>query len=125
MSGSKPVVLRLGEATVARTYDPDEYLVMHQLLGTISWNPRGHVLGIIGLSHISKKLAYKARTAVGMEIRYHEVVRSPPEIDEELQATFHATFHALLVASDCVKLSAAALDVHYHEPRVSRALAVM
>ncbi|GJD03629.1 glyoxylate reductase 1-like protein 1 [Colletotrichum higginsianum] len=144
---------------------------MHQLLGTISWNPRGHVLGIIGLSHIRKKLAYEARTAEGMKIHYHEVVQSPPEVEEELQATLHPTLHALLAASDCVtlrmpnilnlvnaeafatvktsvrlenttrgqvidqealiaalssvKLSAAALDVHYHEPRVSRTLAVM
>ncbi|WQF89862.1 Putative D-isomer specific 2-hydroxyacid dehydrogenase, NAD-binding domain-containing protein [Colletotrichum destructivum] len=156
---------------VARTYDPDEYLVMHLLLSTISWNPRGHVLGIIGLSHVSKKLAYKALTALGMEIHYHEVVRSAPEVEEELQATLHLTLHALMGASDCVtfrtpniptlvnaeafatintrvrlentaqgqainqealiaalssvKLSAAALDVHYHESRVSRTLAVI
>ncbi|KAF6808784.1 putative d-mandelate dehydrogenase [Colletotrichum plurivorum] len=158
----------------ARTCDPEQFLAMHRLVGSISWNPRGHVLGIVGLGNISKKLAHKARAALGMEIHYHDVVRSPPEVEAELGATFHATLHGLLAVADCVtlhtplnahtqdligreafaamkegarlvntargqvvneealiealrsgKVSAAALDVHYHEPQVSRELADM
>ncbi|KXH30283.1 2-ketogluconate reductase [Colletotrichum simmondsii] len=158
----------------ARTCDPEQFLAMHRLVGGISWSPRDHVLGIVGLGNISKNLAYKARTALGMKIHYYDVVRSPLEVEEELQATFHPTLHELLAVSDCVtlhtplnahthdlinkeafaamkdgarlintargevvneealiealqsgKLSAAGLDVHYHEPQVSKTLADM
>ncbi|KAF3809668.1 putative 2-hydroxyacid dehydrogenase UNK4.10 [Colletotrichum gloeosporioides] len=158
----------------ARTCDPEQFTAMHKLVGSISWNPRDHVLGIVGLGNISKKLAYKARTALGMKIHYFDVVRSPPEVENELEATFHSNLHELLAVSDCVtlhtplnahtqdlfnretfaamkdgarlvntargqlvqedalvealqsgKLSAAALDVHYHEPQVSKVLADM
>ncbi|PNH71356.1 hypothetical protein VD0001_g6199 [Verticillium dahliae] len=158
----------------ARTCDPEQFMAMHRLVGSISWNPRDHVLGIVGLGNISKKVALKARTALGMKIHYFDVCRSPPEVEQELQATYHPTLHELLRVSDCVtlhvplnahtrdlingdalaamkdgsrlvntargevvheealiaalrsgKLSAAALDVHYHEPQVSRVLAEM
>lgn len=158
----------------ARTCNPDQFIAMHKLVGSISWNPRGHILGIVGLGNISKKLAVKARLALGMEIHYYDVVRSPKEVEEELHATFHSTLHDLLAISDCVslhtplnshtqdlfgkeafaamkdgsrlvntargqivneealiealksgKLSGAALDVHYHEPQVSKELADM
>ena len=33
----------------ARTCDPAEFQRMHKLIATISYNPRGHVLGIVGL----------------------------------------------------------------------------
>ena len=158
----------------ARTCNPDDFTATHKLVGGISYNPRGHVLGIIGLGNISKKLAYKARTALGMEIHYYDVIRSPKEVEEELRATFHSTLHSLLRVSDCISLhvplnahtrdlinaealaamkpgsrlvntargevvnedalvaalksghlSGAGLDVHYHEPQVSKELAAM
>lgn len=158
----------------ARTCDPAEFQAMHKLVGSISYNPRGHVLGIVGLGNISKKLAYKARVALGMEIHYYDVVRSSPEVEKELEATFHESLHGLLAVSDCVslhtplnahtqdlinteafvamkqgarlintargqvvnedaliealksgKISGAGLDVHYHEPQVSKELAEM
>ena len=158
----------------ARTCDPEQFIAMHKLVGGISWNPRGHILGIVGLGNISKQLARKARLALGMEIHYYDVVRSPPEVEAELEATFHPTLHELLAVADCVslhtplnkhtqdlinteafaamkqgarlvntargqivnedalvealksgKLSGAGLDVHYHEPQVSKELAAM
>ncbi|KPM42942.1 hypothetical protein AK830_g3640 [Neonectria ditissima] len=158
----------------ARTCDPDQFVAMHKLVGSISYNPRGHVLGIVGLGNISKLLAQKVHAALGMEIHYYDVVRSPPEVEKELHAVFHATLHELLAVSDCVtlhtplnahtqdligteafahmkdgarlvntargqvvnenaliaalksgKLSAAGLDVHYHEPQISKELAAM
>ncbi|KAG7107195.1 Glyoxylate reductase 1 like protein [Verticillium longisporum] len=45
----------------ARTCDPEQFMAMHRLVGSISWNPRDHVLGIVGLGNISKKVALKAR----------------------------------------------------------------
>lgn len=158
----------------ARTCDPEVFNATHKITATISANPRGHVLGIVGLGNISKKLAYKAGVALGMKIHYHDVVRATEEVEKELEATFHPTLHSLLAAADCVtihtplnahtqdligddefaamkqgariintargqvineaalikalrsgKLSAAALDVHYDEPQVSKELAAM
>lgn len=158
----------------ARTCDPEVFNATHKIIATISANPRGHVLGIVGLGNISKKLAYKAKAALGMEIHYHDVVRASEEVEKELGATFHPKLHEMLAAVDCVslhtplnahtqdlinneefaamkqgariintargqvvneealvkalksgKISAAALDVHYDEPRVSKELAAM
>ncbi|KAH6989045.1 hypothetical protein BKA56DRAFT_475946 [Ilyonectria sp. MPI-CAGE-AT-0026] len=158
----------------ARTCDPDQFFAMHKLVGSISYNPRGHVLGIVGLGNISKLLAQKAQAALGMEIHYFDVIRSSPEVEKELGAVFHPTLHELLAVSDCVslhtplnahtqdlmnteafshmkdgarlvntargqvvnedaliealkrgKISGAGLDVHYHEPQVSKELAAM
>lgn len=158
----------------ARTADAAVFEETHKLIATISQNPRGHILGIVGLGNISKKLAYKARMALGMEIHYFDVVRASQEEENTLGATFHQTLDELLKIADCVSLhtplnkrtqdlidvralslmkkgsriintargqvlnedaliaalesghiSAAGLDVHYHEPQVSQKLAQM
>lgn len=159
----------------ARTCDPAQFNAAHRLIATISANPCRHVLGIVGPDRISKRLAHKARWTLAMTIYYHDLVRSPSEVDQELGgAVFHPTLHGLLAAADCVslhtpltaatrdlvdddaftttkpgarlvntargpvvneealikalrggRLAAAALDVHYYEPQVSRELAAM
>lgn len=158
----------------ARTCDADAFTAAHKLIANISANPRGHILGIVGLGNISKKLAVKARLALGMEIHYYDVLRASEDEEKELGATFHETLHGLLAIADCVtlhaplsahtqdlindeefsvmkqgarivntargpivnedalvtalksgKVAAAGLDVHYHEPQVSRELADM
>jgi lactate dehydrogenase-like 2-hydroxyacid dehydrogenase len=158
----------------ARTRDPEVFTATHKLIATISRNPRDHILGIVGLGNISKKLAYKAKTALGMDIHYFDVVRASSEEEEKIGAQFHETLESLLCVADCVSLhtplnkhthhlinsktiammkpgakivntargkiveedalieglesgqiSAAALDVHYHEPQVSKRLAEM
>lgn len=158
----------------ARTADPAIFTATHKLIATISHNPRGHTLGIIGLGNISKKLAFKAGVALGMKIHYYDVIRQPPEVEQSLNATYHPNLTSLLQVSDCISihvplnththhllnsttisqmksgsrlvntargevveetalifalqsghLSAAALDVHYHEPQVSPILAGM
>ncbi|KAF2180425.1 2-ketogluconate reductase [Zopfia rhizophila CBS 207.26] len=158
----------------ARTADPEIFNETHKLIATISANPRDHVLGIVGLGNISKKLAYKARMALGMEIHYYDVVRASQEEERALRATFHESLDELLKIADCISLHtplnkhtqdlidaralslmktgsriintargpvlnedaliaalesghicAAGLDVHYHEPQVSKQLARM
>lgn len=158
----------------ARTCDTYEFEKTHKLIATISANPRDHILGIVGLGNISKKLAYKARTALGMDIHYFDVVRASQDEETALGATFHESLDDLLKVADCVSLhtplnkhtqdligerqlalmkkgsriintargpvlnedalvaalesehiSAAGLDVHYHEPQVSKKLAAM
>ncbi|PSN71789.1 hypothetical protein BS50DRAFT_629916 [Corynespora cassiicola Philippines] len=158
----------------ARTCDPGKFQECHKLCATISANPRDHILGIVGLGNISKKLAHKAGAALGMKIHYFDVVRAPKEEENALQATYHETLDSLLKVADCISLhtplnkhtqdlisapqlalmkpgsriintargqvlnedalidalerghiSAAGLDVHYHEPQVSKTLAEM
>lgn len=88
----------------ARTCDPTKFNEAHKGIAPISKNPRGHILGIVGLGNISKKLAYKARTALGMDIHYYDVVRAPDDVEKELGATFHPNLHDLLAVADCVSL---------------------
>lgn len=88
----------------ARTCDAETFTAMHKLVGGISWNPRDHILGIVGLGSISKNLARKAKLALGMKIHYYDVVRSAPEVEAELDATFHDTLNGLLAVADCVSL---------------------
>jgi lactate dehydrogenase-like 2-hydroxyacid dehydrogenase len=158
----------------ARTADPEIFTATHKMIATISQNPRGHILGVVGFGNISKKLVYKARMALGMEIHYFDIVRADSSVESELQATYHDSLDELLKVADCVSLhtplnshtldligdkafglmkpgsrivntargevlnedalikalksghiSAAALDVHYHEPQVSPVLAGM
>lgn len=158
----------------ARTADPEIFTATHKLLATISANPRDHILGIVGFGNISKKLAFKAGTALGMKIHYFDIVRASEAEEKELNATFHESLDDLLKIADCVSLhtplnkhtqdllnertfalmkpgsrlvntargevvnedaliqalesghiSAAGLDVHYHEPQVSPKLASM
>ncbi|CAG7920686.1 unnamed protein product [Penicillium olsonii] len=158
----------------ARTADPEIFTATHKLIATISQNPRGHILGVVGFGNISRKLAYKAGTALGMKIHYFDIVRADPNVEKELDATYHESLDELLKIADCVSLhtplnshthnlideralglmkpgsrivntargevlhedalinalqsghlSAAALDVHYHEPQVSPVLAGM
>ena len=40
----------------ARTADPDIFTATHKLIATISRNPRGHVVGLVGLGSIGKKV---------------------------------------------------------------------
>ena len=157
----------------ASTADPDVFTATHRLIGNISHNPGGHVLGIVGLGNISKKLVLKAQ-AIGMEVHYYDVFRQSDDEERRLNVTFHGTLESLLRVADCVslhtplnaqtkhlinkeslsqmkagsrlvntsrgevveeealinalqsgQLSAAGLDVHYHEPQVSPALANM
>ena len=108
----------------ARTCDPDEFLAAHKLIGGISWNPRGHVLGIIGLGNISKQLARKAGTALGMKIHYYDVVRASEDIEKELDATFHSTLHGLLGVADCISLHVP-LNAHTQDLMNHEAFAAM
>ncbi|KIA76011.1 d-mandelate dehydrogenase protein [Aspergillus ustus] len=157
----------------ARTADPEIFTATHKLIATISQNPSGHILGLVGLGNISKKVAKKAQ-ALGMSVHYFDVVRQSAEIEQSLAVTYHDTLESLLKVADCVSLhtplnqhtrhlinkdtlkvmkpgarlintargevveeealiqalevgslSAAGLDVHYHEPQVSPRLAAM
>lgn len=88
----------------ARTTDPERFTGTHKLIATVSHNPRGHVLGIVGLGNISKKLAFKARRALGMKIHYFDIVRANIQEEKELEITYHGSLDDLLSVADCVTL---------------------
>lgn len=108
----------------ARTCDPDTFTATHKLIATISHNPRGHVLGIIGLGNISKKLAFKARAALGMDIHYYDIARASAEEEENLGATFHSSLEDLLGVSDCISIHTP-LNKHTRDLIDAKAFAAM
>ncbi|CAG8928433.1 unnamed protein product [Penicillium salamii] len=108
----------------ARTADPEIFTATHKLIATISQNPRGHILGVVGFGNISKKLAYKARMALGMEIHYFDIVRADLDVEAELGATFHGSLDELLRVADCVSLHTP-LNAHTFDLIDERALGLM
>ncbi|KAJ5103011.1 hypothetical protein N7532_003540 [Penicillium argentinense] len=108
----------------ARTADPEIFTATHKLIATISKNPRGHVLGIVGFGNISKKLAYKARMALGMKIHYFDIVRASSSEEAALDAVYHESLDALLKVADCVTLHTP-LNKHTEDLINARALALM
>ncbi|KAL2268960.1 hypothetical protein VTJ83DRAFT_3806 [Remersonia thermophila] len=99
----------MGAATIGATISPsspeDSFRACHLLATAVSHNPRGHVLGLIGLGNIGQQLAAKMGSpAFGMRIAYYDVERKPIALETQLGATFHPTLDSLLAASDCVVL---------------------
>lgn len=87
----------------ARNADVETFNGTHKLIATISRNPRNHVLGIVGFGNISKKLAYKAKTALGMKVHYFDIGRAPAAEEEALEATYHSSLDELLnKVADCI-----------------------
>ena len=91
------------QTLAARTADPATFTACHKLIGNISRNPKGHILGIVGLGNISKKLVLKSQ-ALGMQVHYYDVFRQSPEEEARLQVTYHDSLEGLLKVSDCVSL---------------------
>ncbi|OJJ50134.1 hypothetical protein ASPZODRAFT_57772 [Penicilliopsis zonata CBS 506.65] len=87
----------------ARTADPAVFTATHKVLATISRNPRGHILGLVGLGNISKRVAVKA-AALGMSVRYYDVVRAEEAEEARLGVTFEASLEDLLRVADCVSV---------------------
>lgn len=77
----------------------------HAQATAASHNPRGHVLGFIGFGNIGQQIAAKlGHAAFGMKIAYYDVIRKPPSVETELDATFYDSLGGLMAASDCVVL---------------------
>ncbi|KAL2014068.1 hypothetical protein VTN00DRAFT_1593 [Thermoascus crustaceus] len=70
----------------------------------ISHDPRGHILGVVGLGEIGAASASRA-VALGMSIHYFNR-RRRPEVEQSLGgAVYHADLESLLKVSDCVLLA--------------------
>lgn len=81
------------------------FAAAHSHVAAHSRNPRGHVLGLVGLGKIGQLAAAKlGNPAFGMKIHYYDVVRKSPGEEAKLGATFHASLAGLVGQSDCVVL---------------------
>lgn len=83
--------------------------------GWTGWTPTqlmgvqitGRRLGLYGMGRIGQATARRAR-AFGMAIHYHNRRPLPPEAEQELGATYHATAESLLAVADVLSLHAPA-----------------
>lgn len=66
-------------------------------------DPRGKVLGILGMGGIGRNMARKA-LAFRMRIRYHNRTRLEPEVEKEIEAEY-VDFETLLAESDVLSLN--------------------
>lgn len=89
----------------ARSGDSSQWLEAHKYATMTAHNPRGHILGIIGLGNIGYTIAQKAHAAFGMNIHYHDIARKPAAQEGAVGATFVDTLDGLLALSDCVVLA--------------------
>ncbi|KAK0620925.1 D-isomer specific 2-hydroxyacid dehydrogenase [Immersiella caudata] len=67
-------------------------------------DPRGKVLGILGMGGIGKNMARKARLAFGMDVRYHNREKLSEEEEREVGAEW-VDFERLLGESDVLSLN--------------------
>lgn len=93
-------------ALAARSGDPAQFVDANRNLGTVSRNPTGHTLGIVGFGRIGRRVAEKAYKSMGMKIIYNDVVRLPANLEKPTQAVYYKDLHAMLGEADCVVLAA-------------------
>ncbi|KAI0114412.1 D-isomer specific 2-hydroxyacid dehydrogenase [Nemania sp. FL0031] len=89
-------------ATAARSASVDQFVDANRNLASISWNPSGHTLGIIGYGRIGRRIAEKAYRALDMNILYNDIVRMPSNIEAETQAVYEKELEGLLGKADGV-----------------------
>ena len=98
----------------ARSGSEKKYQEIHNLLGHIARNPRGKILGCVGLGMIGAATARKVRGSIGMEVHYYDPVRAPKHVEDELQLTYNENLDDLLAISDCVNVSVPLLPNTLH-----------
>jgi lactate dehydrogenase-like 2-hydroxyacid dehydrogenase len=67
----------------------------------LSHDPKGKLLGVLGLGGIGRAFAQRAR-ALGMTVQYHNRTRLSPELE---QGAKYVSFDELLASSDVVSLN--------------------
>jgi lactate dehydrogenase-like 2-hydroxyacid dehydrogenase len=91
--------------TTAARGSVEDFNDCHETAPLLSRNPRGHVLGIIGLGKIGYEIARKAYLAFGMKIKYFDVIRQSSARETEVEAEFLPDIDSVLAVSDCVVLA--------------------
>lgn len=92
-------------STAARSGVPEEWMDAHANVGREARNPKGLVLGIIGLGRIGYRIAEKVRGALGMSVRYFDTVRKDEEMERAVGAEYVSSVESLVAEADCVVLA--------------------
>lgn len=93
-------------AEAARSGDAGRFKEAHRETQDTAYNPRGKVLGVVGLGNIGTKIAEKAVRGFGMRVLYFDVVRKSERLEEELQVEYCGLLRGLVGQADCVVLAA-------------------
>ncbi|KZL20073.1 Glycerate dehydrogenase [Pseudovibrio axinellae] len=80
------------------------------MLGHRIWGKR---LGIIGMGRIGQAVARRAK-AFGMSIHYHNRIREPHALEEQLEATFWESLDQMLARMDVVSIHCPHTPGTYH-----------
>ena len=80
------------------------------MLGRRIWGKR---LGIIGMGRIGQAVARRAR-AFGLQIHYHNRRKVPPELENELEATYWESLDQMLARMDIVSVNCPHTPGSYH-----------
>ncbi|OJJ45644.1 hypothetical protein ASPZODRAFT_143530 [Penicilliopsis zonata CBS 506.65] len=88
-----------------QAYVPQTAIREGKFLGdsTLGHDPRGKILGILGMGGIGREMAIRAR-AFGMKIRYHNRSRLPEDLEAGAE---YVSFDELLATSDVLSLNLA------------------
>lgn len=89
----------------AKSLDAEQWRDAHLHAPDTAHNPRGHVLGIIGLGNIGFTIARKTYAAFGMKICYHDLYRKGSEQEGAVEASFVPTMDELVAMADCIVLA--------------------
>ena len=92
-------------ALAARSLDAVIWREAHKRVPETAHNPRGRILGIIGMGNIGFTIAKKTYAAFGVKIYYHDLYRKSAEQESAVEATFCSTLDKLLAVGDCVVLA--------------------
>jgi glyoxylate reductase len=102
---------RLAEGSAILTGDKDwTGWTPTWMLGHRIWGKR---LGIIGMGRIGQAVARRAR-AFGLQIHYHNRRRVPPQIEEELEATYWESLDQMLARMDIISVNCPHTPATYH-----------
>ena len=92
-------------ALAARSLNADQWREAHRRVPETSHNPRGHILGMIGMGNIGFTIARKTYAAFGIKICYHDLVRKSESQERAVGAKFFPTLGGLLAAADGIVLA--------------------
>ena len=93
-------------AQAAHACDEAQFTRAMRDVGSISHNPNGKTLGIVGLGRIGARVAWKVRRALEMRVVYFDVVRGGREREREVGVEWGGSLEGVLGVSDCVVLAA-------------------
>lgn len=93
-------------SNMAARSDSEEFRDAHAHSQLTAHNPRGNIVGIIGLGNIGYTIATKAYKALGVKIVYYDPFPKSPEQEAAIEARRAATLDEMLAEADCVVIAA-------------------